>query len=1304
MHPPPPGASVDGIVPAVVGGLPETIDGRFVIEGEVTRGGMARLLRARDLHDGAHVAIKLSLSSDRESLERFAREAAVLADLRHPGIVPYVAHGTLPDGERWLAMQWLDGMDLAAKIRTAREASRDAPTRDCRTTQVPLDTRCLTIRETLVLGMRIASGLGEIHRRGLVHRDVKPGNIFLRNGSIDDAVLVDFGTAKEITPSAVVTLAGSLVGTPSYMSPEQASASNDVAAASDVWSLGCVLYYALTAHNPFDGGHLLAVLARIIVDDPLPLRTLRSDVPEPLARVVSRMLVKDPRERLRDGDAVLNELRTIDPSGAPESEHLVPPSLASREQRVRSIVVGRGSTNGGERFEPFREAVTRSGATLHRVADGSLVISLPPEASATDQARRAAAAALALRALDPDMRLAVASTRMEKASEPSGEVVERAVRALEETQPGEARVDTLTAELVDLHFVVSDGTHGKTLQRERASDVGRTLLGRPTPLVGRRRELTTARALWDECIEEPVARALLVLGEAGMGKSRIRRELTRTLQEETGEITVLFGPADSLAAGSPFVMTAPLVRDAAGIEDTDDLDTRRAKLRARVGRTVGETDAMRIASFLGEMIGTPFSESDVPALAAARRDPLLMNASMTAAWVDWLRSETQRRPVLLVLEDLHWGDLVSVKLVDAALQRLAEAPLFVLALARPEVKSAFPNLFASSGLVELRLDALSRKASRELVREVLGASASEEAVERIIDRSGGNAFFLEELIRTVADGGSDVLPDTVLGIVQGRLDALGDDVKRVLRAASIFGEVFTVEGVEALVGKESGPFRLREWLDDLVGKEIIGHHGTSSGGRELKFRHALVRDAAYAMLTEQDRTWGHRLAAEWLESSGKADPLLLAEQFIRGELPLRAVRWFRRAAEQALDGRDLDAVRRHAQRAIDAGATDADLAAAYHLQAVASYWQSRYAEAQRQATSAARLFPRGTSEWFRAVAEAVVSSARLSDYDTLDRWFDRGASTEPSPGAEASQLVCLCRGTFQMIFAGRFAASDTMLARIASVARSPETLDDLARAQLLHVQGLRAAHAGDVATFLVRLEGAVAAFEHAGDLNNVRLERTTIGWCWAEIGDFAKAEELVRSNIDECVRAGAQQAITYAKVNLGYILAHRPGRTDEARDLLASAIDECRRVGNNRLEGWAHAHAAAIEHAEGERAKGLEHAEDAVRLLAAAPSLHGWALATRARALLATGRIESALDDARQAMRTLDSLGGLLQGESLPPLVLVEALRALGRDEEATRAATDARRRLERRAERLGREAWRALFVAIPDNAATLRL
>ena len=1277
-------------------GSPEAklrIDGRFEVEGEVARGGMARLLRARDLHTGKWVAIKLGLVNDADSADRFAREAAVLSELHHPGIVPYVAHGAMPNGERWLAMEWLEGIDLGERIKAARIAMCDAPTRVSDVRAIPsLDygtNACLSVADALVLGMRIASGLGELHRRGFVHRDVKPGNIFLRGGSADDAVLVDFGTAKGARTGHDLTLGGVLVGTPSYMSPEQASSAPSIGSPTDVWALGCVLYYALTAHNPFEGGNLLAILARILIDEPLPLRTLRPDVPEPLAKLIARMLTKDPAARPRDGAAVVAELRNIEAPGSDRTPFSISTTtLGAREQRVRSLVVGRAT--GSTKFDALRDAVARTGATLHNVADGSLVVAITPEGSSTDQARRAASAALALRGLDPSLRLAIASARMEATSaEPSGEVVDRAVGGLENAQPGETRVDTLTAALVDLHFVVANNV----LEGARDIDAGRTLLGKPTPWVGRKRELTTLRATWDECVDEPRARAAIVLGEPGIGKSRLRRELTHAIKEASEDVRVLFGAADSLGAGSPFAMTAPVVRSAAGIADADDLETRQRKLRALAPST-------QSAAFLGEMIATPFDDAEVPALAGARRDPITMHAAMTGAWVDWLAAETKKRPVLLVLEDLHWSDLVSVKLVDAALQRLANAPLFVLALARPEVTTTFPQLWSARGPQEIRLEGLSKKASRQLVLDVLGKETPEDVVDRIVERSGGNAFFLEELIRTIASGG-EALPDTVIGIVQSRLDALGDEAKRVLRAASIFGEVFPADGVEELLGASGGPFRLREWIDDLVEREIIGHHTSGRRGDELVFRHALVRDAAYDMLPERDRETGHRAAAEWLERTGYAEPLLLAEQFVRGRLPQRAVRWFRRAAEQALDGRDLDAVCRHAQRAIDAGAEGTDLAVVHRLQAVAAYWQSRYADAQKHGSTAASLLTPGCAEWFRAVAETVVSSARLGDYATLDRFFDLAASTEAEPSAEAQQLVCLCRGTFQMIFATRFDASDAMLRRIESIATDPESLDPATRAQVFHVRGVRAAHAGDVPAFLALLEGATRAFEQAGDRNNLLLERTTIGWCYAELGDFLRAEALVRENLEACRSAGAQQAITYAKVNLGYILAYRP-RLAEAKKILEEAIEECRAVGNTRLEGWATAHLAAVLSFSTQHDAALARATDAVRLLAGAPSLHGWALASRARALLALGDAEGAIGPAREAMHKLEALGGLLQGESLPPLVLRDALRAIGDGEGARRAGADAKARIEKRAARITDPDLRKLFLAIPENAQTL--
>lgn len=679
-----------------------------------------------------------------------------------------------------------------------------------------------------------------------------------------------------------------------------------------------------------------------------------------------------------------------------------------------------------------------------------------------------------------------------------------------------------------------------------------------------------------------------------------------------------------------------------------------------------------------------------------------MSSATLAAWIDWLSAECARGPVALVLDDLHWGDVPTTRFVDVALTRLADRPLFVFALARPEVRTVFPALWQHRRVEELRLEGLSKKAATSLAREALGDRATSSLIDALVERAAGNAFFLEELIRSVADGGEqEQAPSTVLAVLHARLGALGEGAKRVLCAASIFGEIFRAPGVRALVGDPVQAFTLDEWLGHLVEREVLVRDGES-----FKFRHALVRDAAYDLLTREDRTAGHLAAAGWLEQTTFAEPLALAEQFIRGGEPRRAVRWFRRAAEQALEGRDFEAVLRNAERAVEAGADRAERAVLRRLQAVSTYWQSRYADAARFATEALEAAEPGSRDWFLAMSELVVSSARLSDFATVEKRFDE-ASRTPATGdaaADTAQVVCLCRSTFQMIFHGRFATSDAMLERIDALAGDASRFDPLTAAQIHHVRGVRAIHAGCVSTFLEHLEKAVASFEAGGDRNNVLLERTTVGWCWAELGAFELAEQKIRENFAACVTAGAQQAITYAKVNLGYALIHRPGKIAEARVMLDEAIAECRSVGNARLEGWASAHAATAALVANEPGESLRLAEEAVRLLANAPGLLAWAEACRARALLALRRNEDALEAAKTAMEILERLGGMLQGEALPPLVLAESLKAAGKLEEAKVAARDAMARLERRTGRLGRADWKASFAALPDHERTRAL
>src|SRR5262249_37500570 len=148
----------------------------------------------------------------------------------------------------------------------------------------------------------------------------------------------------------------------------------------------------------------------------------------------------------------------------------------------------------------------------------------------------------------------------------------------------------------------------------------------------------------------------------------------------------------------------------------------------------------------------PFPDDESPRLAAARKSAEVMAAQLSQAFHDFLAAETAQRPLLLVLEDMHWGDLPSIKLLDGALRDLRERPLTVIALARPEVHEVFRQLWQGREVQEIRLGELSPRAAAALVRHVLGSGVPEGEVAKVVERAAGNAFYLEELIRAVAEG------------------------------------------------------------------------------------------------------------------------------------------------------------------------------------------------------------------------------------------------------------------------------------------------------------------------------------------------------------------------------------------------------------------------------------------------------------------------------------------------------------------------------------------------------------------------
>ncbi|UQA59996.1 protein kinase domain-containing protein [Polyangium aurulentum] len=896
------------------------LEGRFELEAIAGSGGMGTVFRARDRQTGGLVAVKI-IAGDAGDVARFAREARLLSELSHPGIVGHVADGIAEDGHPYLAMEWLEGQDLSKRL--ARGG--------------------LTVRESVTLAMRVAEALGAAHARGIVHRDLKPSNVFLVDGDVARPKLLDFGIAY-LGAGTRVTQSGLLLGTPAYMAPEQARGARELDARADVFALGSVLFECLTGTPAFQSNHLMAVLAKILFEDSPQLRAARPDLPAGLDELVARMLAKEPEERPRDGFAVAEALAAIDLSaqGAPLSAAIRAAALTSDERRAMSLVVfvpkhgekaeATASSSGAEAMvaeRRLRRVVAEFGGQLELLVDGTAVVALAGAGVATDGAVAAARCALALRPHAADGPIVLVTGRAETTARlPVGAAVDRAARMLarrehERDAPSPITLDEVTAGLLDSRFDVRPSGAGFVLHGERELfKEMRTLLGKPTPCVGRDRELMGLEQMCMQSMEEPVALAALVTAPAGAGKSRLAFELIGRLRAHGEPVSIWVGRGDLLRAGSPFGMLGGAIRGAFGIQEGEPLESRRAKLQEGVAARIGEADRRRVADFLGEIIGAPMPDDDNLPLRAARCDAKLMGEQMRAAWIDFLLGETAARPLVLVLEDLHWGDLATVRAIDAALGAMQHRPLAVLALARPEVHDVFPKLWAGRSLQEIRLRALPAKASERLVQTVLGEDASPTLIERIVKLADGNAFYLEELIRAAHERRGEALPETVVAMVESRLARLDERLRRLLRAASIFGEVFWDGGLARLLGDTEGrAHSAAEGLGELVTREIIVRRPVTRfpGEREYAFRHALLREGAYAMLTEADRKLGHRLAGEWLEgiagASAERDGVI-GDHFVRGEAWEKAAESLHRAGDAALGVQAHLEARAHYERAL----------------------------------------------------------------------------------------------------------------------------------------------------------------------------------------------------------------------------------------------------------------------------------------------------------------------------------------------------------------------------------------------------
>jgi serine/threonine protein kinase len=270
--------------------------GRYRIHSSLGAGGMGEVYLAEDLHLERKVALKIlpaDVAQNAERMQRFIREAKTASGLNHPNIAHIYEIGE-EGGVNFIAMEFIEGKTLQAKIQSER----------------------IELRQLLKYFVQVAEGLAKAHAAGIVHRDLKPDNIMI---SVDGyAKILDFGLAKLVEPPISSSLnlenlndaateiyhqplsaPGLIMGTAGYMSPEQAQGRRDIDQRSDIFSFGCILYEAVTSHQPFAGATIIDSLHKIVYSQPAPIKDLNPSAPTDLQRIVRRCLQKNPEERDR---------------------------------------------------------------------------------------------------------------------------------------------------------------------------------------------------------------------------------------------------------------------------------------------------------------------------------------------------------------------------------------------------------------------------------------------------------------------------------------------------------------------------------------------------------------------------------------------------------------------------------------------------------------------------------------------------------------------------------------------------------------------------------------------------------------------------------------------------------------------------------------------------------------------------------------------------------------------------------------------------------------------------------------------
>jgi class 3 adenylate cyclase/tetratricopeptide (TPR) repeat protein len=516
----------------------------------------------------------------------------------------------------------------------------------------------------------------------------------------------------------------------------------------------------------------------------------------------------------------------------------------------------------GRYFDQVSHCVTTHGGTVEKFAGDAVMAAFGVPLQHEDDAERAVRAALVtldrVAELGLEVRIGIESGEVVADESDStfatGEAVNLAARLEQQAGPNEIIVGPTAArlvrDLVELEPLDPLELRGWREPICASRVVGAPQAGRPmrslkAPLVGRESELELLENTFARTVRDERATLVTLYGEAGVGKSRLAREFVDGLERAT----VLRGRCLPYGEGVTYWSVAEMVKASAGISDDDPLEQAFKKLRETC-----EDEA--VADLLGLAVGV------LEAVEGER-------SQQEIAWAvrSWTEQLADAQPLVLVFEDVHWGEEPLLEVIEHLAAWVRTAPVLLLCLARPELLDVRPAWGGGRlRAVTLELEALPDDEGARLVRELAAEVDVPVDVDAVLAKAEGNPLFVEETIRALAeqpDGRQERIPDTLQALIAARIDRLPTASRRLVQRAAVMGRVFLRGALSHLSPDVADVDTV---LDDLLFRDLVLREERSaiSGEQAFKFKHVLIREVAYAGLSKGSRADLHLLFAEWL--------------------------------------------------------------------------------------------------------------------------------------------------------------------------------------------------------------------------------------------------------------------------------------------------------------------------------------------------------------------------------------------------------------------------------------------------------